>query len=371
MVDALVIIFVRRKKNQNDVLVVRLDGIGDFILWLEAARALRTIYPPDRHEITLAGNEIWREVAQRLSIADHYFFINTEKFRRNLLYRCKVLKRIRAQGFRIAIQPTFSRRFEIGDSIIRVSGASERIGAVGDANNITVKDKRQSDRWYTLLIPDGNQVSTEIERNAAFMRKLGVADFSVKPPELNYTGSLPSGFHLTDYYVLFVGAGWSGKQWPAHNFVELSRRIYETTGWTGVICGGSGEDPVGTTMVHDADAPAQNWVGRTSLAELIGIIHGGRFLVGNDTGGIHISSAVSTPSVCILGGGHYGRFLPYGIKDHKNNTEPEVVIYGMDCFGCNWRCIYDVPPGEAVPCIRNIGVDAVWKAVKRTIAGAG
>jgi len=348
---------------------VRLDAIGDFILWIEAARAMRIIYPHDKFKITLVGNETWGELAQKLSIADHYIFINREKFRRNLLYRYNALKQIRMQGFSIAIQPIFSRRLEIGDSIIRVSGANECIGPVGDLSNMTVKEKQQSDAWYTRLIPNDNHISIEIERNAAFIKKLGVTDFSVKPPELNYTGSLPSDFHLTDYYILFVGAGWSGRKWPTQNFVKLSRRIYEMTGWTGVICGDRNEVSIGTTLTQDAGVPMQNWAGRTSLPELVGIINGGNCFIGNESSGIHISSAVSTPSVCILGGGHYGKFLPYKLKTHTNRPMPEVVIHKMNCFGCNWECIYSLAHNEAVPCIKNINVDAVWKVAKRIIVG--
>jgi len=372
ILDYLVTLFIKWIEKPNSVLVVRLDAIGDFILWLDGAKALRTIYPQDKFEITLVGNEAWGELTQELSLAVRYFFINKEKFRRNLLYRCNILNQIRMQGFSIAIQPTFSRRFEIGDSIIRVSGALKRIGSAGDLSNMTEKEKRQSDKWYTWLIPNDNQVSTEIERNAAFIRSLGVADFLAKPPELNYAGSLPFDFHLIDYYVLFVGAGWSGRRWPTHNFMELSRRIYEISGWTGVICGDHDEVSIGATIAHDVAVPMQNWAGRTSLTELVGIIHRGHYLVGNESSGIHISSAVSTPSVCILGGGHYGKFFPYSRpKIYKNKALPEVVIYKMDCFGCNWQCIYDLPDNEAVPCIRNISVDAVWKAVKKVIIDAG
>jgi hypothetical protein len=34
-------------RSPERVLVVRVDGIGDFVLWIEAARALRRIYPPN------------------------------------------------------------------------------------------------------------------------------------------------------------------------------------------------------------------------------------------------------------------------------------------------------------------------------------
>ena len=46
----------QRKPVADRILAVRLDAIGDFVLWLEAARALRTLYPPGRYHLTLLGN---------------------------------------------------------------------------------------------------------------------------------------------------------------------------------------------------------------------------------------------------------------------------------------------------------------------------
>ena len=43
----LVVVLVRKDviRSPQRVLVVRVDGIGDFVLWIEAARALRRIIP--------------------------------------------------------------------------------------------------------------------------------------------------------------------------------------------------------------------------------------------------------------------------------------------------------------------------------------
>ena len=52
------------RQDANAVLVVRLDEIGDFVLWLDAAAGLRRLFPGAR--IVLAGNEIWADLAGRI-----------------------------------------------------------------------------------------------------------------------------------------------------------------------------------------------------------------------------------------------------------------------------------------------------------------
>jgi hypothetical protein len=64
----------------------------------------------------------------------------------------------------------------------------------------------------------------------------------------------------------------------------------------------------------------------------------------------------------ILGGGHYGRFMPY--PNHVDGVKPISVIYKMDCFGCNWQCKLTKEQDQAYPCVRDISVKQVLKAVK-------
>ena len=83
--------------------------------------------------------------------------------------------------------------------------------------------------------------------------------------------------------------------------------------------------------------------------------------------GIHIAAAVKTPSVCILGGGHFGRFLPYP-KNLLGQCEQIVVYKKMDCYGCNWNCVYTKRRNEVVPCVQQIDVDMVIKAVHELLS---
>jgi len=179
---------------------------------------------------------------------------------------------------------------------------------------------------------------------------------------------VPADLQGKVYYVVFPGAGTPDRRWPVQNFSMLSSLIYRATGWVGVICGGSGEETIATALTEKCDAPLLNRTGQTSLPDLISVIAGARLLIGNETGAIHIAAAVSTPSVCILGGGHYGRFMPYRPELKTSRPLPYAVVRNMDCFGCNWRCIYKVARGKAVPCVAGVSVDMAWEGVSSILS---
>src|SRR5579864_284358 len=107
--------------NHERILVVRLDGIGDFILWLDAARQLRRKYPAGSYRITLVANRLWAALAREQPYFDEVWEIDLKRFVLNPGYRYRILRRLAAAGFGMAINPTFSRDFLWGDAMMRVS----------------------------------------------------------------------------------------------------------------------------------------------------------------------------------------------------------------------------------------------------------
>lgn len=93
-------------------------------------------------------------------------------------------------------------------------------------------------------------------------------------------------------------------------------------------------------------------------------------MIGNETGAVHIASALSTPSVCVVGGGHYGRFLPYKPEKKDGKHRQEIAISEMNCFGCNWFCSHQKSLESAYPCIANVSVGSVWEKVVRILKDA-
>jgi ADP-heptose:LPS heptosyltransferase len=370
-IDSASLLFVMRKQRESDplknVLIVRLDAIGDFFLWLDAAKEFRRLFPAGQFRITLLGNRIWTPLAESIPFFDEVLSLERSRFSSGSMYRYQTLKHIRRSGYDIVIQPTSSREFLLGDSVVRFSGAKERIASEGDCSNILPFLKRISDNWYTRLVHASREPLMELERNAEFLRGLGLPAFRCGISELQNIFLPSRSTGLPDYYVLFPGVGLPIKQWPVENFAGLAERIYKDTGWTGIVCGGPGEEGIGDSLLRSTDAPLENRSGRTSLQELASLIAGARLVVANDTSAIHIAAAVSTPAVCILGGGHYGRFVPYRIETPTERPLPVPVVYTMDCYYCNWDCIYYPKKDDAAPCVRNISVDAAWDTVRQIL----
>ncbi|MFA5984264.1 MAG: glycosyltransferase family 9 protein [Methylococcaceae bacterium] len=365
--DAFATCFVWHKsqeKQRKRLLLVRMDAIGDFILWQPAAVALRELYPAEHWDITLAANQSWVILAQQAGLFDQVFPIHYSQLHRNLIYRFKVLRWLGAQGFDVSINPVYSRELLCGDALIRASKAKQKIGWQGDRSNLHPWLKKMTDTWYNQLIRNTSVFQTELKRNADFISALGGGN-AFQQPVLKIKHESSTVLPDKPYFVLFPGASWQGKQWSVTNFSELAFKIIKQTGWQLVICGGHADIEVGVALRKSCFPAALCLVGKTELDELANIIAHAQLLVSNDTGAAHIGAAVGTDTVCIAGGGHFGRFVPYDTELKMEHMR--VVNQAMSCYGCNWQCIYPRDAALPVPCIAEISVNQVWQVVEGII----
>jgi len=78
--------------------------------------------------------------------------------------------------------------------------------------------------------------------------------------------------------------------------------------------------------------------------------------VGAESSGAHLACAVGVPNVVLLGGGHFGRFMPY-------SRLTSAVVLPLDCFGCNWRCHH-----ARAHCVKDVAADVLAEAIRETLA---
>lgn len=358
-------LFTRRHIRPGSIALVRLDAIGDFVLWLDSAKHYRQAFP--QQHLTLIANSIWADLARQLPYWDEVIAIDVRRLLRHPWYRWQTLHRIRAAGFDIAIQPTFSRVLLQGDSVLRATGARQRIGSTGDLSNISTQDKATGDSWYTRLIPTSQATMTELERNAEFVSELtGRVIEATLPaiPALNITQR-----HMPDsaFFIVVPGASWTGRQWPVINFIQATQLIAEKYGLLPLLCGSAAERDLCQQLADGLTVSCQNLAGETSLPELVELIRKATLLVSNETSAIHIAAAVATPSVCILGGGHYGRFMPYPPPSGEHSL---AATHRMSCYNCNWKCNQPHTLGEAMPCIAHIKVETVMHLAETALRHA-
>ena len=358
IMDTAVYILPVTRRPAESVLVIRMDAIGDFFLWLDSLSAYRQIYPRGKFRVLLAANAVWAELAGSTGVFDEIIPIDRRKFKNNPVYRLKMLASLRRRGFQVVINPAYSREFLFQDEIVRVSGAPSRIGFDGDTSNCNKLLKHIGDKFYNRLIRSGDPREMELSRNADFVRGLGLERFTSSVQKFHAAAAKGPG---NSYWVMFPGAGLAGRRWGAARFSQLAELACKRTGLMAVICGDKGDSQIAQEIIAGGKGAYLDLTGKTSLAELAGIIAGAQFVVTNETSAVHIAASVGVPSVCISGGGHFGRFLPYVVENnHSASCLPSVVFKEMPCFGCNWRCIHNTVEGEPFPCVAGVAVEAVW-----------
>jgi ADP-heptose:LPS heptosyltransferase len=208
----------------------------------------------------------------------------------------------------------------------------------------------------------------ELARNREFVERLTGAHSSTKESgaRLQLSESLVSGAAALlrrrgldpekDLIVaMFPGALNAIKMWPADRFAQLADHMAAKYGARILLCGSNSDRERGERICGLTSTPPANVIGDTTLSELAAVLRLSALYVGNDSGPLHIAAAVDTPTVSILGGGHFGRFLPY-----PDTLRHRAIFEPMPCYHCNWRCIHDT-----VRCVQEISCDAVWHETQR------
>jgi ADP-heptose:LPS heptosyltransferase len=348
-----------RFQSQKNVLVVRVDHIGDFLLWYSQIKKIRDLFPEKKYNITLIGNKSWIGILPS-GIFNEVIAIDRKKFFIPLLYRYFILYKIFSTDYSYVINPTFSRNFNLDDSIVRFSKSKNSFGHIGDESNQERYIKRISNKWYKNLIKiDANKLN-EFEINSDFTKKLGIDSdpelANLPPIQLSSNANIQG-----EYFVVAPGGSWLGKCWSPENFAKIAIEITKGFGLRGVICGSINEKEIANKVNEMSNSRLIDLSGETTLEEVISILRNAKIIISNDNGIAHIAAALTKPMVCILGGGHYGRFFPYPNK--LNSKKMEIAYHPMECFGCNWNCVYKTKKNEELPCIKAIEYESVLSKV--------
>lgn len=359
--------FVSQSKHKKQqVLILRKDTLGDYVLFYPTLALYRKKYSDA--EITLVISSLFKDLAPLLSDFENIIWFDAKRYSTSYLYRRKFLLDLRRKGFNIAIQPTFSRE-PMGDFMIMITGAHERIGVDGDCTASTEDEKRRNNTIYTKLVTISNSIITELDKNIAIAEKIAGEHVHVVFPTVDYElfqeeSALQIqkeyGLENGKYTIFFPGSGTRFKVWPVEKFAEIADYFIEKK-ITPVLCGSNGErDLVESILMHmKHKEDAVNLSGKTDLPTMIRLLKNSKCYFGSDTGITHIAAGIQVPSVCLLGGGHFKRFFPYG-----DLTRNRIVFdESMTCMNDNWDCAKGLKGGESAPCVKNIAVENVKKEI--------
>jgi len=346
--------FANFRTPQKRLLIIKNDAIGDYILSRNFIEIVKKSEIFKDHKIDLLGNELWQDLALKYDsqFIDDFFFVIPDELYELPLKTLKLGWRLFKNNYETVLQPTFARTF-INDGLAGLTAAKQIIGVEGDTERINTKYKTKTDRFYTRRLQLPTNICFEFERSRFFFE-------SVLKQPVNITGpSIPVEKSKREGIIIFPGSGVFKRSWEKEKFLALIQLILNNTSQSVILAGGSAELQTGNYLMESLPAGSvDNLAGKTSLIQLVELIGNAVLVIANETSAIHIAAATQTKAICILGGGHFGRFAPY--PDHIE-SRPICIYYQMDCYHCNWNCIYQTRENEPYPCISNVSLEKVWQ----------
>jgi ADP-heptose:LPS heptosyltransferase len=315
--------FIKPSKaiKHKSLLLIRLDGIGDYVLFRNFIKVLKNNKKYKNYSITLLGNSDWKTLSKELDgkYIDKFIWLNRGKFYSNLIYRYKKLQELASIGYEVILSPLYSREFFIADNIVNLITATHKIGSVGNFSNISKQKKKISDRYYTKLIQAKKNVTFEFYRNKEFFENFLNIKINIIKPSISFHCKKLKIQLPKKYAVLFIGGSENFKKWSIENFIRVANYLNNQYNYEIVLCG-SPEDVVrANELQKHCNGNILNLTGKTSLVELLIIIYNSDLIFSNETFAPHFAVALDTKYIFVIHSGKYiSRFCPYPKKISKN-----------------------------------------------------
>ncbi|MDR2507669.1 MAG: glycosyltransferase family 9 protein [Candidatus Accumulibacter sp.] len=356
-------VLLNRNARGRSAVIVRTDAIGDFILWLPYAKKFCGELRSRNERIVFVCNSVWADFA-RSELPVEIFPVERSRFRSNLSYRFRILRSLARIGADRVYHPVLSRDSIVGDSIVHACGGYA-YGFSGNAGNQSRAEEWLGNRSYSALLPAGAPLRHETAYHEMFLtwilKTAWAPEEKISFPARKKTGAA--------YWVLVPGAGKKERRWPLDSFSRLIEKISRDFPDLRLkLLGSAPERNLCQKLLDASKIETENLAGQTSLAQMFEIIASASFFIGNESSGGHMAALLQVPSVCIVGGGHFGRFMPYTPERHVTRKPPAVASSEMACYGCNWQCRFSPDPSGSAPCVARITVEEVHSALGRTLS---
>ena len=353
----------------REVLVLRLDRIGDVLMSLPALADLRTALPGAR--IRLAVGRWSSEIARSAPVDEVLLWSASwagradEGAERPLaLARKAVALRARRPDLAIDLQGDVRALL-----LMRLSGARVRAGYANTGGASLL----------THVVPLDETVSWPEQNRRAVASILGAPPRAERidplaPADRERAGELLASLGLGSQRPL-VGVHPSGgrlvKQWEVARWGALAARLQRDFGATVLVTGSAADAPLARAMAAHLQPAPVDLTGRLSVREMMALVERLDMFLSPDTGPMHMACAVGTPSVSVFGPSDPLRYFSGG--SGAPGTRHVVVREELWCSPCN---LIRRPPAEcagAAPpeCLRLVTVESVYSEAARLLRMLG
>lgn len=292
-------------KSPDRICVLRLDEIGDFVLFTPFLRVVRKTFP--KAKITLVVSPAVFGLASACSFVDE-----VKKFdpgRRGVFWPVTLPLRAYYFGRRIScdrvINGRFDSDFRYGASWMAAGiGAPVRLGwSVHSGRHPALLDAGK-DLLFTKVYSD--PPIHELDKALALARNIGCPiDVEEPVPELQVSANVRSALpldrnpHAPIRFMLFPGGSYANKKWSLDRYVAVIKELSKEFPLQVILIGGEAEKE-DCLSVQNRLPEAIDLCGRVSLQELYATARESQIYLGSDSGPAHIAAAAGMSALVLF-----------------------------------------------------------------------
>jgi len=355
------------RKSAKTLAIVRLDHIGDMVLFAQTCRSLvLDCKQKDTPSLIICHPTLVPLVKGWIPEAQ-IFGLDPKKLWQPR-YRYRQLWRLQRFQIHTLFHPVVSHYQYLGNTaaIIRCVPCPITVGYQTTATGWRSWFNRISGWHYTHLLP-AKQSETpnpdmpheqDYHRAALTYFNAELLKTPLPTPVCATNWNFP-----TDQYILIApGASHSMRQWPIGRFITLLQQLHaQNPTLTAVIIGSKEESALGLKLRRHTGDYCIDLTGKTSLVETWDLVSRSQWIVTNETGIAQMGAALNKQTFTLTGGGHWGRFVP--LPEPSTLTPIHVE---RPCYNCNWQCIHPLKKGQTAPCLLDVSVAMVIRAISDT-----
>lgn len=352
---------------KRGLLVVRMDGIGDMVLFRAALDHYADAFGVAKDDIVVVGCKSWASIVPEVFAGYRVILIDEHAFARRPFYRFKTALRVRRLNAEIAVNDSYLRRALMADSLVWLSAAPRQVVSLPYISEKTRSEYRYYLSQASQVIDTGPYPSHEIERHFRFLSVVAGRDIAPQLPTISWRETRSPLAPAVPYAVLNPGANEPGRRWPLDDYLALAGRLLDR-GLAVVFVGlpWRGEDAKRMEEISQRHG-VRDLAGKTGLPDLLDLMKHAAVVVANDSGPAHVAIALGTPTVVVVGGGHFGCFVPY--PESATPPAARFLYEKMECYHCFWSCHKRTDDKDSFPCVAAVSLDRVWDAAVDAMAG--
>lgn len=307
----------RQKQGEIDlsgverILVVRQDDrIGNLILTTSFLSALRRFFP-DARVSYLAGKE-FHQLFSGSDVTDEILVAEKRKYLRNPLELVFFVSKLRKKNFDLAFDLSDENELSLNNSLVTyLSGARYRIG----------HQKKNSDVFLNIEVPKPERPRHAIDMHLDLLRCL-VGDFDSF--ELNLDVSARGENLISEYleskrisendFLVGINLGARGKKrWKLSHFIQIARWVKVELNFKVIFIHGSEEKE----LIRELRRSHKD---KFLIADIFplnllpALVKRCDLLISGDSGVMHLSASVGTPTLAIFLHSDHVKYGPRGEK---------------------------------------------------------